>query len=129
MSTKSVSGSTASEADDVVFGLSANVAATVAYLLPFGVIFLLIEDDNEFVRFNAAQSVAYTIGLYLFRFAINFVLGLMPGFLSLLVAPLMMLFNLAIFVGLVFMAYKAFSGELFEAPVFGDMAHSLEESI
>ncbi|NHN65349.1 DUF4870 domain-containing protein [Haloarcula sp. JP-Z28] len=117
------------EADDVVFGLSATIAAAVAYLLPFGIIFLLTEDDNEFVRYNAAQSVAYTLGLYLFRFALNFVFGMMPGFVSLLVAPFMMVFNLAIFVGLVFMAYKAFSGDLFEAPVFADMAHSLEESI
>ncbi len=45
------------EADDVVFGLSATIAAAVAYLLPFGIIFLLIEDDNEFVRYNTAQSV------------------------------------------------------------------------
>jgi len=129
MATKSMSASTDAEADDVVFGLSANVAAAVAYLLPLGVIFLLIEDDNEFVRFNAAQSVAFTLGLYLFRYAISFVLGLLPGFVSLLVAPFMMLFNLAILVGLVYMAYQAFSGELFEAPVFGDMAHSLEELV
>jgi len=129
METATVSTSTGAEEDDVVFGLSANLAAAVAYLLPLGVIFLLIEDENEFVRFNAAQSVAYTLGLYLFRYAIGFVLGLLPGFISLLVAPFMMLFNLAIFVGLVYMAYQAFSGELFEAPVFGDMAHSLEESI
>lgn len=129
MSTQSMATTVDAEADDVVFGLSANVAAAAAYLLPLGIIFLLIEDDNEFVRFNAAQSVAYTLGLYLFRFGVNFLLGLLPGFLSLLVAPFMLLFNLAIFVGLVFMAYRAFSGELFEAPVFGDMAHSLEESI
>ncbi len=32
-----------------MFGLSATIVSAVAYFLPFGIIFLLIEDDNEFV--------------------------------------------------------------------------------
>ena len=40
-------------------GLDANIAGTLSYLFGFvsGVIFFLIEGDNRFVRFHAAQSM------------------------------------------------------------------------
>src|SRR5918992_897204 len=46
-------------------GLAPNVAGALAYVLGIitGVIFLVIEKENRFVRFHAAQSIAVTLGL------------------------------------------------------------------
>jgi uncharacterized membrane protein len=46
-------------------GLAPNVAGALAYVLGIitGVIFLVIEKENRFVRFHAAQSIAVTIVL------------------------------------------------------------------
>ncbi len=45
--------------DEPGIGLDENVAGALAYLVGFvsGIVFLVVEDRNEFVRFHAAQSV------------------------------------------------------------------------
>ncbi|WP_424001230.1 DUF4870 domain-containing protein [Haloarcula salina] len=130
MATETSSMGNGANADDTVFGLSATLAAAVGYLLPIlGIVFLVMEDDNEFVRFNAAQSVAFAIGLYVVRFAISFTLGLLPTIVAAGIGLLISLVNLVIFFGLVFLAYKAFTGETVELPVFADIARSLESSV
>lgn len=44
-------------------GLDENIAGALAYVLGFltGLIFFLIEKENRFVRFHAAQSMAFAI--------------------------------------------------------------------
>src|SRR6187402_569105 len=62
-------------------GFDANVAAALAYLVGFvtGIIFLLVEKENKFVRFHAMQSTLLFIGVIL----VDVVLNLIPflGFL------------------------------------------------
>ena len=45
-------------------GLDANVAAALSYLVGFvtGIIFLLVEKENKFVRFHAMQSTLVFVG-------------------------------------------------------------------
>ena len=43
--------------------------------------------------------------------------------------PVLLLVNLAIFVGLVILAYKAYFGATVELPVFADPAQTLEQSV
>ncbi|MFC6975352.1 DUF4870 domain-containing protein [Halomicroarcula sp. GCM10025709] len=118
-------------ADDAVFGLSANIAAAIGYVLPIvALIFLLVEEEgNEFLRFNAAQAVAFGFGLFVIRFGVGLVIGFLPGILATLAGLVMSLLNLVIFGAFLFLAYKAYSEETVELPVFADIARSIEDAL
>ena len=112
------------------FGLAGNIAAAVGYIVPvLALVFLLVEEDNEFVRFAAAQSVVFAFGLFVFRYAVALSMSLLPGLFTVLLGPVLLLVNPLMFVGLVFLAYKAYSGETVELPVFADPARTLEQSV
>lgn len=108
-------------------GLSANVAGLLAYVLgPLtGVLFLVIEKENRFVRFHAAQSVA--VGLALIALSITFsilsaVVAVVPilGWIVALLAGL--LFALLTFVLWIVLMLRAFRGREWEVPVVGRYA-------
>jgi uncharacterized membrane protein len=130
MSTQTSSAFSGADDSDTAFGLAANIAAAIGYILPIiGLVFLFVEDDNEFLRFNAAQAVAFGLGLFVIRFAVSFTLGLLPGSIAVILGLLVSVINLVIFLGFVFLAYKAYTGETIELPVFADVARSIEAAI
>jgi uncharacterized membrane protein len=98
-------------------GLDANLAAALSYLLGFvsGIIVLVLEKDNRFVRFHALQSVLAFGGITLLWVLLNavpilgFLLGvfiIIPG--SAVVWLLMM--------------FKAYQGDEFKLPIVGPIA-------
>ncbi len=95
-----------------------NVMGAVAYLLGFitGIILLLTEKQNSFVRFHAMQSTV----LFGAIFIINIALGFIPG-LGWMVGSLL---SLATFVLWIVCMWKAFQGEMFKLPVVGDFAEA-----
>lgn len=114
----------------VVGGLEENVAGALAYLLGFitGVVFYLLEEDNEFVRFHAAQSMLVFGGLFVLSFgfsflgaAVDFIPGI-GGILSLGVWLLSLLLGPLGFVLWVLLLVKAYSGDRYKLPVVGDIA-------
>lgn len=96
-------------------GIQANAAGLLSYLLGFvtGIIFLVIEKENKFVRFHAMQSTIASGAL----FVLQIVLGYIP-FLVML-SPLVGLLGIALWIILMI---KAFQGETFKLPVIGDIA-------
>lgn len=56
-------------------GLDENVAGALSYLVGFvtGLIFFLIEKENDFVRFHAAQSMAFSGLLFVAYIALSIV--------------------------------------------------------
>lgn len=92
----------------------------VAYLLGpvTGIILLLVEKNNAYVRFHAMQSTVVFGAIIL----LNIILGIIPvlGWLvALILSPLVMLVS---FVLWVFLMWKAFNGEKYKLPYFGDLA-------
>lgn len=93
-----------------------NIIGALTYLLGFitGIIFLLVEKNNKFIRFHAMQSTITFGGLFI----VNIVLQAVP-FVGALVSSLLSLVGLIAWVVLMI---KAFQGEYFKLPYIGDLA-------
>lgn len=97
-------------------GLDENITGLLAYALGWisGLIVILVEKDNDFVRFHAMQSIltfgALTVLSLLFSNLLVFFLFLIP-FLNLLGVVLWIL-----------LMVKAYQGERYKLPVIGDLA-------
>ena len=106
-----------SDPDKTVSGMDANVAAALSYTLGWitGVLFLLTEPQNRFVRFHAMQSTIVFLAL-----SVACVLLQAIPILGMLVA-VFFLIPLSAILWLVLM-FKAYQGERFKLPIAGDMA-------
>jgi uncharacterized membrane protein len=118
---------------EVAFGLDENIAAALSYIITFLVPVLLLvkEEDNEFVRFHAAQSIVFTVALVVGMVGINILtmfLSFIPvvgGILGLVVGLLVNVVYLGAMLGFLFLAYKAYNGEHYVLPVIGQYADEL----
>lgn len=93
-----------------------NLMGAVAYLLGFvtGIVLLLVEKQNKFVRFHAMQSTIFFGGLFIVNIALGFIpiLGWLTGFVV----------SLAAFILWLVLMWKAFQGEMYKLPYVGDLA-------
>ena len=106
-----------SHTEKTASGFDANVAAALSYLVGFvtGIIFLLVEKENRFVRFHAMQSTLFFIGVV----AIDVLLQVIP-FLGFLVVIFIVIPASAIV--WLLMMYKAYQGEEYKLPLVGQWA-------
>ena len=97
-------------------GGNENLMAAASYLLGFitGIIFLLVEKESKFVRFNAMQSTILFGGVFIANIALGFIpiLGWLVG----------LLLSLGSFVLWIILMWKAFQGEKYKLPYVGDIA-------
>ena len=98
-------------------GFDANVAAALCYLVGFvtGIIFLVVEKENKFVRFHAMQSTLVFIGIV----AVDILLQLAPILGALVVVFIVIPLSAILWLLLMF---KAYQGEEFKLPLVGQMA-------
>jgi uncharacterized membrane protein len=106
-------------------GMDENLAAALCYIPIIGLIFLLVEpyNKNKTIKFHAMQSLFYCIAWI----AVGIALGIFGGILMplgmwgfwLLISRLV---QLALFVGLIIMAVKAYQGSRFVMPIIGPIA-------
>ena len=98
-------------------GFDANVAAALSYLVGFvtGIIFLVVEKENRFVRFHALQSTLVFAGMV----AVNILLQIVPFLGQLLFIFVILPVSAALWLLLM---YKAYQGEEFKLPLVGQMA-------
>ena len=100
-------------------GVQANVAALLCYLVGFitGIIFIVIEKENKFVRFHAMKSIV----VFGFLFVLGFILPFIP-ILGLILLPFLWIVNVVLWIILM---VKAYQGEKFKVPVAGDISVSV----
>src|SRR5258708_5905672 len=93
------------------------LAAALSYLVGFvtGIIFLLVEKENTFVRFHAMQSTLLFLGIV----AIDILLQIVPILGALVVVFVVIPVSAILWLLLM---YKAYQGEEFKLPVVGQMA-------
>lgn len=96
-------------------GLTENVAGLLCYILGFitGIIFIIIEKENKFVRFHAMQSIILSGSLFVLQIALS-----MIPFLVMISS----LLGLAGLIIAIFLMYKAYQGEKYKLPIIGDIA-------
>ena len=100
-------------------GLEENVAGLLCYagIWVSGLVFLLIETENKFVRFHAAQSII----VFGFLSIIGTVFSWMPFFHFYFVSSLV---GTIMFVLWIVLMVKAYQGTLYKLPVAGDLAEN-----
>jgi uncharacterized membrane protein len=98
-------------------GFDANLAAALSYLVGFvtGIIFLLVEKENKFVRFHAMQSTLVFVGIV----AVDILLQIVPILGALVVVFVVIPVSAVLWLLLM---YKAYQGEEFKLPLVGQMA-------
>jgi len=97
-------------------GLQENVAGLLCYVLGWvsGLVFILLEAENKFVRFHAMQSIIVFGVLNI----IGIVFGWIP-WLGLVIGSLVGLFGFVLWIVLM---VKAYQGVMYKLPVAGDLA-------
>lgn len=107
--------------DKTSSGMDENLAGAIAYALGWitGVLFLVTEPTNKFVRFHALQSVIVFGAL-----SIAWFVAMSIPFLGWLIA-FVIIPPLGAILWLLLM-FKAYQGERYKLPVAGDMAEQRE---
>lgn len=97
-------------------GLESNIAGPLCYLLGVisGIVFLILEKNDDDVRFHAYQSTATFGAILVISIGVGWV-PLIGWIISLLLAPVSLVLWIVLMV-------KAFQGERFKLPVVGDWA-------
>ena len=111
-------------------GLPPNVAGALAYVLgPItGILFYVLEKDNRFIRFHAAQSIAVSVLMIILSIVLG-ILGSVLAFIPLIgwIIAMLLSFGLSI-VSLVlwlFLMWQAYKGLEWEAPIAGTFARRM----
>ena len=97
-------------------GMEQNLEGLLCYVVGWvtGMIFLILEKDNKFVRFHAIQSIvvfgAFTVLVIIFNFipVIGWILNLLLGIFAFILWIVLMV--------------KAYSGQMYKLPIAGDIA-------
>jgi uncharacterized membrane protein len=111
-------------------GLDANVAAALAYLFPpvGGVVFFVLEKENRFVRFHAAQAIVVGIAMFavwIAFFALSAILRVIPILGPLFSGLLWAAIALGGFALWLLLTFRAYLGQEWEVPIAGDYARRL----
>lgn len=98
-------------------GLEPNLAAALAYLAGFvtGVVLLIVEKQNGFVRFHAMQSTVVFVAILVLTVALNSLPLIGPILYAFLMLPAVVILWLVLM-------FKAYGGERFRLPIAGDFA-------
>ncbi len=130
-------------------GMNANAAALLGYLVGiFSIVNLIVEKDNNFVRFHAVQKLFFILFWTIGYFALIFVLfiltvvvmliggvaasaagdaggiiGVILWVIAMLTWVILPILFVAVFLGgLILCAVKAYNGEAFKLPIIGSLA-------
>ncbi|MFC2067982.1 DUF4870 domain-containing protein [Chloroflexota bacterium] len=102
--------------DSTSTGLSENVTGLLCYVLGWvsGLVFILVEQQNKFVRFHAMQSIIVFVVLMIVMFILNLI-PIIGAIIGWIISLLALVFWIVLMV-------KAYQGERFKLPWVGNLA-------
>lgn len=111
-------------------GLDQNIAGLLTYLFGIitGIIFVVIEKENRFVRFHAWQSIFVWAAIFItfiVLFIGGFIIGLIPGIgwiLGIFIWLFEIVLGLGTFILWIFLMIQAFQNKEFKLPLIGEYA-------
>ena len=97
-------------------GLQPSVAGLLAYVLGLvtGIIFLVLEKENQFVKFHAIQSIVFSVSLA--------ILNLVAAFTPFVGGLAIVIVQVAGFIGWIVLMIQAGQGHWYRLPIVGDIA-------
>ena len=100
-----------------------NLVAALSYLLGFvtGIVILLVEKEDRFIRFHAMQSTVLFGGLFVVNILVDIIFGELPllSLLATLINTLILIVGVVVWLVSI---VKAYQGEMFKWPIAGDFA-------
>ena len=100
-----------------------NLVAVLSYLLGFvtGIVILLVEKEDRFIRFHAMQSTVLFGGLFVVNILVDIIFGELPllSLLATLINTLILIVGVVVWLVSIL---KAYQGEMFKWPIAGDFA-------
>ncbi len=111
---KKLSKKSKKETKKTELGLDENIAGLLCYVLTWvsGLVMLLIEKKNKFVRFHAIQSIVVFLPLH-----ILVMIPFIGWTLAFIIGPLTLILWIVLII-------KAYQGEKFKIPIAGDIAEN-----
>ena len=106
-----------------VYDGNRNLVAALSYFLGFitGIVILLVEKDDKFIRFHAMQSTLVFGAIFVIDIILGAVIGAVP-ILNLINLFFNMLVFIVAFIVWIVSMLKAFQGQMFKWPVVGNFA-------
>ncbi|WP_253254742.1 DUF4870 domain-containing protein [Methanofervidicoccus sp. A16] len=104
-------------------GLEENIEGLLCYLVGVitGIIFLVLEKESDFVKFHAMQSLVTFLSLT--------IIGMIVAFIPYIGGLISLLINLVSLAFWILGMYKAYQGERYKFPIFGDIAEDLLKKV
>lgn len=101
-------------------GIDENLEGALAYFLGIltGILFLVLEKDNKFVKFHAVQSIIVSVATIVILTVVGTILMFIP-IIGWIIDILLYLGALLLWLLLM---YKAYQKEMFKLPIAGDIA-------
>lgn len=102
--------------------LDPNLSSVIAYLFGWvtGLIFILVEKRNRFVRFNAMQSILLSIAVIVASIVLGIIFSL--PLIWVIGGLVTWVFRLGCFALWIFMMYQSYQGRYYKLPIIGDYA-------
>jgi len=112
-----------------IFDLDENIVGALSYLFgPLsGILVLVLERDNKFVRFHALQATIWFVTLMAMGMVVNLVravlisIPLIGGLFGLVIAPILLIGSIVYWGSKLLLIYKAYEGAEFKLPIIGDV--------
>jgi uncharacterized membrane protein len=103
-------------------GLEENVAGLLCYVLGWvsGLVFILIEKENKFVRYHAMQSIFVFGAFTVIQIVLSFFMWI--PYIGIIFSILSWLIGLLAFILWIVLMVKAFQGQKYKLPWAGNMA-------
>jgi uncharacterized membrane protein len=105
-------------------GLTPNLAGALAYLLgPItGILFLVLEKTNAFVRFHAMQSTVLGVAWIVFWIGLSIVTSVVPVLGWIVGFIVSIVLGIGGFILWLLLMWKAYQGQEWELPIVGPFA-------